>query len=75
MRQRISAKRLIFAVKQLEDIEYIREMAGLDSLPDNLKEMALLRLEHPEAPLGELGTYLNPCGREIWGESQTAENQ
>lgn len=48
------------AVKQLEDIEYIREMAGLDSLPDNLKEMALLRLEHPEAPLGELGTYLNP---------------
>lgn len=48
------------AVKQLEDIEYIREHAGLDSLPDNLKEMALLRLEHPEAPLGELGTYLNP---------------
>lgn len=48
------------AVKQLEDIVYIRENAGLDSLPDNLKEMALLRLEHPEAPLGELGTYLNP---------------
>lgn len=48
------------AVKQVEDIEYIRENAGLDSLPDNLKEMALLRLEHPEAPLGELGTYLNP---------------
>ena len=22
--------------------------------------MALLRLEHPEAPLKELGTYLNP---------------
>lgn len=35
-------------------------MAGLDSLPDNLREMALLRLEHPEAPLKELGTYLNP---------------
>lgn len=48
------------AVKQLEDIEYIRQHAGLDSLPDNLKEMALLRLEHPEAPLGELGTYLTP---------------
>ena len=48
------------AVKQLEDITYIREMMGLDSLPDNLKEMALLRLEYPEAPLKELGMYLDP---------------
>ena len=48
------------AVKQLEDITFIRDHAGLDSLPDNLREMALLRLEHPEAPLKELGTYLNP---------------
>ena len=48
------------AVKQLEDITYIREVMGLDSLPDNLKEMALLRLEYPEAPLKELGMYLDP---------------
>ncbi len=48
------------AVKQLEDITYIKETCGLDSLPDNLKEMAMLRLEYPEAPLKELGTYLNP---------------
>ena len=48
------------AVKQLEDITYIRDTSGLDSLPDNLKEMAILRLEYPEAPLKELGTYLNP---------------
>lgn len=48
------------AVQQLQDIEYIRETAGLSSLPDNLKEMALLRLEYPDAPLKELGTYLNP---------------
>ena len=48
------------AVKQLEDITFIRDRAGLDSLPDNLREMALLRLERPEAPLKELGTYLNP---------------
>ena len=48
------------AVKQLEDITYIKETMGLDSLPDNLKEMALLRLEYPEAPLKELGTYLDP---------------
>ncbi len=48
------------AVKQLEDIIYIKDTEGLDQLPDNLKEMALLRLEHPEAPLKELGTYLDP---------------
>lgn len=48
------------AVKQLRDIEYIKETAGLSSLPDNLREMAMLRLEYPDAPLAELGTYLNP---------------
>ena len=48
------------AVKQLEDIEYIKQTAGIDSLPENLKEIALLRLEHPDATLGELGTYLDP---------------
>lgn len=48
------------AVKQLEDIQYIRDNAGLDSLPDNLRAVALLRLENPDAPLKELGTFLNP---------------
>lgn len=48
------------AVKQIEDINFIKNQAGLDSLPDNLKEIALLRLEYPDAPLKELGTYLNP---------------
>lgn len=48
------------AVKQLEDIAYIRDKAGLSSLPDNLREMALLRLERPDTPLKELGTYLDP---------------
>ena len=48
------------AVRQLEDITYIKETMGLDNLPDNLREMAMLRLEYPEAPLKELGTYLNP---------------
>ncbi len=48
------------AVKQLEDIQYIMETAGIGSLPDNLREIALLRLENPDAPLKELGTYLDP---------------
>jgi len=48
------------AVKQLEDIEYVRDTIGFETLPDGLREIAELRLEYPEAPLKELGTYLNP---------------
>lgn len=48
------------AVKQIADIELIRDMEGLDSLPMPLREMAQVRLEHPEAPLKDLGTYMDP---------------
>ena len=48
------------AVKQVNDIELIRDTIGLDELPDSLREMALLRLEYPEAALKELGNYLEP---------------
>ena len=47
------------AVKQIEDIRYIQDMAGLESLPENLQDMARLRLERPEATLKELGEALN----------------
>lgn len=48
------------AVRQIEDICYIRDKMGLESLPDHLKEIALRRLEYPDVSLKELGTYLNP---------------
>ncbi|MBO5303817.1 MAG: DNA-binding protein WhiA [Lachnospiraceae bacterium] len=48
------------AVRQIEDIIYIRDKKGLDSLPDNLREIAMLRLEYPDMALKELGTCLNP---------------
>lgn len=48
------------AVRQIQAIEYIRDTVGLDNLPDNLREMALLRLEYPESPLKDLGDYLEP---------------
>lgn len=48
------------AVKQIEDIRLIEERVGLTKLPDSLREMAQVRLEYPEAPLKELGTYLQP---------------
>ena len=49
------------AVKQLEDINYIKNTKGLESLPENLREIALVRLEYPQAPLKELGAYLEPA--------------
>lgn len=48
------------AVRQIEDIVYIRDHMGLESLPDHLREMALLRLKYPDVPLKELGSYLSP---------------
>ena len=38
----------------------IGENIGLAALPDGLDEMARVRLEYPEATLGELGTHLEP---------------
>ena len=48
------------AVKQISDIELIRDTEGLDSLPMPLREMAMIRLEHPEAPLKDLGKFMDP---------------
>lgn len=48
------------AVKQLEDIEWIRDTKGLDSLPEGLAEVATLRLRYPDASLRELGERISP---------------
>lgn len=48
------------AVKQMDDIRFIEETIGLDGLPENLQEMARVRLELPEATLKELGEALDP---------------
>ncbi len=48
------------ATRQIEDIEYIRDFYGFQNLPANLRQMAEVRLENPEAPLKELGEYLDP---------------
>lgn len=49
------------AAKQIDDIQYIREHYGFDNLEDNLRQVAELRLEHPDATLKELGGYLTPA--------------
>lgn len=48
------------AVKQIEDIKYIRDTIGLEELSEGLAQIANLRLEYPELPLKELGLLLTP---------------
>ena len=43
------------ATRQIADIRYLDDTIGLDTLSDELKATALLRLEYPEASLAELG--------------------
>lgn len=50
--------------KQIEDIEYIMNTEGFDSLTPELRNMAELRLENPDVSLKELGEMLDkPVGR------------
>ena len=48
------------ASKQIEDIELIQKVVGLDSLPDTLREMAYVRMENPDSSFSELGGLLDP---------------
>ena len=52
------------AVKQIEAIKKLQKEGTFDGLSDNLKEIALLRLENPDASLVELGQMLSkPIGK------------
>ena len=57
----ILKKTVSAAVKQIEDIKFIRDKVGLSVLSDNLEEMARLRLDNPDASLKELGEMLTPA--------------
>ena len=48
-------KTISAAVKQIEDILFLKEINKFDNLNEGLKEVAELRIKHPEASLIELG--------------------
>ena len=48
------------AVRQMESIKLIQSEIGLKRLPQNLREVAELRLNYPEESLKELGEMLDP---------------
>ena len=52
------------SVKQLEDIKKLKKTGKFNNLPEELKEIANLREENPEATLEQLGTMLSkPIGK------------
>lgn len=48
------------SVRQINQIKFLRKHKVIDKLPDNLRELAYLRLKHANASLMELGSMLNP---------------
>jgi DNA-binding protein WhiA len=48
------------SLRQVENIKYIKEKVGIGSLPENLQDIAELRLEFSDANLKELGEMLSP---------------
>lgn len=54
------AKTVNAANKQIEDIQLLEKSYGFSNLPENLRQMAIVRLAYPESSLQELGGYLDP---------------
>ena len=53
-------KTVMAAIRQKENIQLIANTIGLQALSPPLREIALLRLEYPDASLKELGEMLTP---------------
>ncbi len=53
-------KTIAAAQKQIDDINYIVSVKGIDCLPEELRETARLRLGSPESSLTEIGGRLDP---------------
>ena len=54
------AKSIDAALEQVKAIRLLVERRGIESLPSALRELALLRLSHPDVSLKELGELADP---------------
>ncbi|SDN36783.1 DNA-binding protein WhiA [Acetanaerobacterium elongatum] len=53
-------KTITASAAQIRDIKYLKKALGLALLPEELREIALLRIKYPESSLSELGQMLKP---------------
>lgn len=51
-------KTVAAAIKQLENIQLIDKHIGIDNLPEKLRELAKIRLEHPDLNLQEIAELI-----------------
>lgn len=54
------SKTINASMRQIESINLIKKHKGLENIPDNLREVAELRLEFKDSTLRELGSMLDP---------------
>ena len=45
-------------MRQIENIKLIDQEIGLENLPEKLREVAMVRLQHPDLNLKEVGELL-----------------
>ena len=53
-------KTSVASFKQIMQINHLIQTCGLDSIPKNLQDIALLRLRYPDASIKELGELADP---------------
>lgn len=53
-------KTVTTSFRQIQDINYIIEKVGIKYLPQKLQDIAMVRLDNPDASLQELGEMLDP---------------
>ena len=54
------------AVYQIQAIEKLQKQNMMNKLPESLKEIAILRIQNPDATLTELGKMLKVPIRKVW---------
>jgi len=54
------SKTVSASVQQIEDIRFIAQHAGLETMPESLQDVARLRLANPDATLKEISQMLSP---------------
>jgi conserved hypothetical protein len=54
------AKTVDASVRQVEMIERLLDKIGVKGLPPNLRDLAILRLDHPDSTFKEMGIMLDP---------------
>ncbi len=62
------------ALKQIEDILLIQKRQKFEELPQELREVAILRLENPDLSLKDLSELMSSPIRKVGGESSFEEN-